>query len=84
MLQPLLIVERFGVLDYARVFSRTSFLTMFGTAGGPLLLGWLYDNAGGYRTSYIVAGAFSLAGAGILASGGPATTAQPVAVASTR
>ena len=55
MLQPLLIAERFGVLDYPRIFSRAQFITMFGVAGGPLLLGWLYDNAGGYRTSYIVA-----------------------------
>ena len=55
MLQPLLIAERFGVLDYARIFSRSQFITMFGTAGGPLLLGWLYDNAGGYHTSYLVA-----------------------------
>lgn len=83
MLQPLLIVERFGVLDYARVFSRTSFLTMFGTAGGPLLLGWLYDNAGGYRTSYIVAAAFSLAGAAVLASGGPATPGGAAATPAT-
>ena len=49
MLQPLLIAERFGVLDYPRIFSRSQFVTMFGTAGGPLLLGWLYDHAGGYR-----------------------------------
>ena len=55
MLQPLLIAERFGVLDYPRIFSRSQFFTMFGTAGGPLLLGWLYDNAGGYETSYLVA-----------------------------
>ena len=57
MLQPLLIAERFGVLDYPRIFSRSQFITMFGTAGGPLLLGWLYDNAGGYDTSYTVAAA---------------------------
>jgi MFS family permease len=73
MLQPLLIAERFGVLDYPRIFSRTAFLTMFGTAGGPLLLGWLYDNAGGFRTSYLTAAAGSLAGAFVLASGGPAS-----------
>ena len=41
----------------------------FGTAGGPLLLGWLYDNAGGFQTSYLAAAAFSLAGAAVLASG---------------
>ena len=47
MLQPLLIAERFGVVDYPRIFSRSQFVMMVGTAGGPLLLGWLYDNAGG-------------------------------------
>ncbi len=73
MLQPLLIAERFGVLDYPRIYSRTSFFTVAGTAGGPLLLGWLYDNAGGYRTSYLVAAACSLAGAAVVAIGGPAS-----------
>ncbi len=73
MLQPLLVAERFGVLDYPRIFSRSQFLTMFGTAGGPLLLGWLYDNAGGYRTSYLVAAGCSLSGAVVLSAGGPAT-----------
>ena len=58
----------------AIVFSRTAFYTIFGTAGGPLLLGWLYDNAGGFRTSYLVAACGSLAGALVLASGGPAST----------
>ena len=77
MLQPLLIAERFGVRDYARIFSRSQFLTMFGTAGGPLLLGWLYDNAGGYDTSYIVAGCCSLAGAVVLSWGGPVTARTP-------
>ena len=77
MLQPLLLAERFGVLDYPRIFSRSQFLTMLGTAGGPLLLGWLYDNAGGYRTSYVVAGCCSLMGAAVLWWGGPATVTEP-------
>ena len=77
MLQPLIVAERFGVLDYPRIFSRNQFITMVGTAGGPLLLGWLYDNAGGYRTSYIVAGACSFTGSLVLASGGPATVRDP-------
>jgi MFS family permease len=72
MLQPLLVAERFGVLDYPRIFSRSQFVTMFGTAGGPLLLGWLYDTAGGYRTSYLVAAGCSLSGAFVLSAGGPA------------
>ena len=73
MLQPLMIAERFGIVDYARIYSRSSFFTMFGSAGGPLLLGWLYDNvAGEFRTTYLVAAGGSIAGALVLASGGPA------------
>ena len=72
MLQPLLIAERFGVLDYPRIYSRAQLLALVGTAGGPLLLGWLYDAAGGYRTSYIVAGVLSLGGAVAVLFAGPA------------
>lgn len=76
MLQPLLVADRFGVKDYPRIFGRSQFVTVFGTAGGPLLLGWLHDAAGGYRTSYLVAGACSLVGAAVLAQGwrGPHST----------
>ena len=76
MLQPLLIAQRFGVRDYPRIFSRTQLYTTIGVAGGPLLLGWLRDVAGGYRTSYLVAGACSLAGAAVLQFCGPAETAE--------
>lgn len=71
MMQPLLISERFGVRDYPRIFSRTQLYTTFGTAGGPLLLGWLRDSAGGYRTSYLIAAVFSLVGAIVLSTSGP-------------
>lgn len=73
MMQPLLISERFGVRDYPRIFSRTQLYTAFGTAGGPLLLGWLRDGAGGYRTSYLVAAVLSLTGAVVLSYSGPTT-----------
>ena len=66
MLQPLIISERFGVRDFPRIFSRTQLYTTIGTAGGPLLLGWLRDAAGGYRTSYLVAAVLSLSGALVL------------------
>ncbi|MDW3216893.1 MAG: MFS transporter [Ilumatobacteraceae bacterium] len=72
MLQPLLIAERFGVRDYPRIYSRAQLLGLVGTAGGPLLLGWLHDAAGGYRSSYLVAGALSLAGAIAILFAGPA------------
>jgi MFS family permease len=69
MMQPLLIAERFGVRDYPRIFGRSQFIAMFGTAVGPLLLGVLRDNAGGYRSAYAVAAAIAVCGAAVLASG---------------
>jgi MFS family permease len=73
MLQPLLIAERFGVRDYPRLFSRTQLVAVVGTAGGPLLLGALYDAFGSYRVPYAVAAMCSLLGALVLSIGGPAT-----------
>lgn len=79
MLQPLLIAERFGVRDYPKIYSRAQLLGLVGTAGGPLLLGWLHDAAGGYRTAYLVAGALSLAGAvAVLFAGSAQAPSDPV------
>lgn len=82
MLQPLLMAERFGVIDYPRIFSRAQLYALTGTAAGPLLLGWLHDSAGGYDTSYVVAGMCSLAGGAAILSAGPAEVDedQPLAV----
>jgi MFS family permease len=71
MLQPLVIAERFGVRDYPRIFSRTQLIAIIGTAGGPLLLGALYDVAGSYRVPYAAAAACSLVGAFVLAARRP-------------
>jgi len=73
MLQPLLIAERFGVRDYPRLFSRAQLVAVVGTAGGPLLLGALFDVFGSYRVPYAIAAGCSLAGAVVLSLGGPAT-----------
>jgi MFS family permease len=73
MLQPLLMAERFGVRDYPRIFSRSQLVAIVGTAGGPLLIGWLYDSAGSYRMPYTVAAVCSLVGVIILSLAGPAT-----------
>ena len=74
MLQPLLIAEKFGVRDYPRIYSRAQLFGLVGTAGGPLLLGWLHDWSGGYRTSYIVAGCCSAAGAVAIFAAGSAAS----------
>jgi MFS family permease len=73
MLQPLVIAERFGVRDYPRLFSRSQLVAVVGTAGGPLLLGSMYDVFGSYRVPYAMAATCSLVGALVLSIGGPAT-----------
>lgn len=72
MMQSLLIAQRFGVLDYPRIAARQGLISFTGTAGGPLLLGALHDFAGGYRSSYLAAGACSLVGALLFARAGSA------------
>jgi MFS family permease len=72
MLQPLLIAERFGVREYPQIYSRAQLFALVGTAGGPLLLGWLHDLSDGYRTAYLVGGVCSLLGAAAILWAGPA------------
>lgn len=76
MLQPLVIAERFGVRDYPRIFSRSQLVAITGTAGGPLLLGALYDVFGSYVVPYLAAASCSIVGAVVLSLGGPATVAD--------
>ena len=75
MMQPLLIAERFGVLDYPRIFGRSQAITIVGVAGGPLLIGWLYDVFGSYELPYVSAAVLCAAGTAILFVAGPATVA---------
>ena len=78
MLQPLLIAERFGVRDYPTIYSRAQLFALVGTAGGPMLLGWLHDTSGGYKASYVVAGCLSFAGAVMILFSGPTSApAEP-------
>jgi predicted MFS family arabinose efflux permease len=76
MLHPLLIAERFGVRDYSRIFGRSQLFTVVGTAGGPFVVGALYDVAGSYRVAYTFAAFCSMAGAFVFSLGGPATVAD--------
>lgn len=56
MLQPLLIAETFGLVNYARIYSINNLLTMLGVAAGPLAMGYLYADLGAYQGSYLAAG----------------------------
>jgi MFS family permease len=73
MMQSLLLAERFGVRDYPRIAARSGLISFSGTAFGPLLLGWLYDVAGGYRSSYLAAGVCSIFGAILFSLAGSAS-----------
>lgn len=73
MMQSLLLAEKFGVRDYPRIAARSGLVSFSGTALGPLLLGWLYDVAGGYRSSYLAAAACSLIGALLFSLAGSAS-----------
>jgi MFS family permease len=72
IMQSPLIAERFGVKDYARISARSGLISLTGNAGGPLLLGYIYDRSGGYALSYTVAGVCSLLGACFFLFSGPA------------
>jgi MFS family permease len=71
MLHPLLLAERFGVHDYARIYSRSQFVATFGVAAGPAVVGLLHDILDGYGAAFgLVAAASVLAGV-VLAGSGP-------------
>lgn len=72
MMQSLLIAQRFGVKDYARISARSGLISLTGTAIGPILIGSIRDAAGNYTVPYMVAGCVSLAGAAIFTLSGPA------------
>lgn len=55
MMQSLLVADRFGVRDFPRISARQGLIAFTGTAGGPFLLGWMHDAAGGYRAAYLAA-----------------------------
>ena len=59
MLQPLLLAEGFGVLDYPRIYSFGSLITTVGVAAGPVLLGLLHGLNGDYRLPFVVAAVVS-------------------------
>ncbi|MDX1383787.1 MAG: MFS transporter, partial [Thermoanaerobaculia bacterium] len=59
MLQSLLLAEAYGATEYPQVFAKSNLLAVAGIAGGPLLLGVLYEQTGGYTVAFFVAAASS-------------------------
>ena len=74
MLQPLLLAEAFGVVEYSRIYSSSQLISTIGVAAGPLVLGLVRD-AADYRVAFIVGSIASLGGAvAVIAAG---STSQP-------
>jgi MFS family permease len=71
MLQPLLLAEAFGTRDYGRIYSTSQMVTALGIAGGPALVGVIYEIAGGYTVAYLVVAGGSLLGLVVLMLAGP-------------
>jgi MFS family permease len=71
MLHPLLLAERFGVRDYARIYSRSQLVATFGVAAGPAFIGVLHDVLDGYGAAFALAAAASVVGGCVLSVSGP-------------
>lgn len=70
MLQPVVLVEAFGLRAYARIYASANAMTTLGVASGPLMLGVLYEY-GGYHLSYLLAAGLSCLALLILVLAGP-------------
>ncbi|TMJ29702.1 MAG: MFS transporter [Alphaproteobacteria bacterium] len=66
MLQPLLLAEAFGTRHYGRIYSVSNLIAAAGVAGGPALIGVLYEASGGYTLPYLVVSAASVLSCAIL------------------
>jgi MFS family permease len=66
MIQPLIVGDNFGVAEYARIYATTQLFMTIGVAGGPFLLGALFDQTNSWGWPYAVAAAASLAAAAVL------------------
>ena len=78
MLHPLLLAERFGVRDYARIYSRSQLVATLGVAVGPFAIGGLHDLLGGYGAAFSLAALASVVAAVVLGVSGPTRGTLPV------
>lgn len=75
MLQPLLLVEAFGVKHYSQIYSFNGLVATIGVALGPFLLGALRDLVD-YQFSLFVAAGTNLVAFALLLAGGSAASAS--------
>jgi len=78
MLQPLLLAEAFGTRHYGRIYSVSSLIAAAGVAGGPALIGAIYEASGGYTLPYLVVSAASVLSCAVLLLAGRTQDQQQV------
>jgi MFS family permease len=69
MMHPILLADRFGTLEYGRIYSMSQFVAMAGVAGGPAVTGIFYDWSGGYTWPFIAMSSATLIGFFVLLFG---------------
>jgi MFS family permease len=69
MMHPLLLADKFGTLEYGRIYSMSQFVAMAGVAGGPAAVGVLYEQSGGYAVPFVALAAATLIGFVVLQLG---------------
>jgi MFS family permease len=69
MMHPILLADRFGTVEYGRIYSMSQFIVMVGVAGGPAIMGVFYDWSGGYTWPFVAMAAATLTGFTILLFG---------------
>ena len=75
MLQPLIVVQAFGVGRYPRLYAVANAATTLGVAGGPLAMGLLHD-AFDYRVAFLAAALMSGVAFFVFLVGGGLPSAQ--------
>ncbi|MES1990494.1 MAG: MFS transporter [Pseudomonadota bacterium] len=53
MMAPLMTAEAFGLKAYGRILSLNQLCNVAGVASGPVVMGYLFAETGGYRTAFL-------------------------------
>ena len=76
MLQPLMLAQAFGVMDYPKIFSLSQAVSTLGIASGPVVLGAVTATHG-YLTAFLIFAALSGVAFALIVAAGPVPDGEP-------
>jgi MFS family permease len=76
MLQPLMLAQAFGVMDYPKIFSLSQAVSTLGIASGPVVLGAV-SATHGYLTAFLIFAALSGVAFALIVAAGPVPEGEP-------